>query len=351
MLHSGYTRDTNRIRCESGDHTGPSASVLTLVNCRGAPTFPAASSQSARNICDCPARPLRRDKSNLPPIRRKPPPALPFLPESNLPLPTPSPRRTSPIRRSASRPTLFSLPSSLFPTPSHRHHPHRHNPKMRGLRIRRQIHIHYRKHHPLPARRHLRIAHPPHPLQIGKRHRPLPCSRPGSEPIPPTAIWPNAAPPKIAEATKPASIFIAPVYSRPHPRRTPQRITVDTYHRRCRLPLFFRLSSRTDPLLPLPPPLPFAFAVAVVFLACHPHRGPTFVVVVVVVVAVVFAVAIAVAVAVAVAVAFLVCHPHRGSAFVVVLLSFLQLPLPLQLRLLFLLSSPKGICFRRCRCL
>ncbi len=74
---------------------------------------------------------------------------------------------------------------------------------MRSLRIRRQIHIHHRKHHPLPARRNLRIAHPLHPLQIRKRHRPLPRSRPGSSPSPPTAC-PNATPPKTSRTTKPS---------------------------------------------------------------------------------------------------------------------------------------------------
>src|SRR6202044_157427 len=45
---------------------------------------------------------------------------------------------------------------------------------MTHLRVLLEVYIHHRKHHPSTARRDLRIAHPLHPLQIRKRHRPLP---------------------------------------------------------------------------------------------------------------------------------------------------------------------------------
>ena len=50
---------------------------------------------------------------------------------------------------------------------------HRRHPKMVHLRVLLKIHLRRRKHHPLARRRDLRIAHPLHPLEIGKRHRPL----------------------------------------------------------------------------------------------------------------------------------------------------------------------------------
>ncbi len=197
--------------CESGDHIAPSASVLTCVNCSRSPKSspPPHPNPPERSATAPSAALIRRHKQNLLPIRREPPPTLALLPERNLLAPPGSAR----------------VPHTL-PEPSRSLGPHLrpqwHHPQMRGLRIRRQVHIHRREHHPLPARRDLRIAHPLHPLQIFKRHRSLPRRRRSR---PPAQTQPH---PKPIQPTTQQSISSRQSNPRSAPPELPENISEDS---------------------------------------------------------------------------------------------------------------------------